>query len=102
VLGQGSNNAIKAAAIYLDAIVRRADAPFGAAWMNATFEQALRRVEASTAWTNMMLQPPPPHAVELLARAAGKQELADRIAQGFDEPAGVLPLFADPARAAAA
>ena len=102
VLGQGSNNAIKAAAIYLDAIVKRGEAPFGAAWMNATFEQAFQRVEASTTWTNMMLQPPPPHAVELLARASGKQELADTIAQGFDEPAGVLPLFADPARAAAA
>jgi hypothetical protein len=102
VIGQGSNNAIKAAAIYLDAIIKRGKAPFGAAWMNATFEQAYFRVEASTAWTNMMLLPPPPHAVDLLARAAGKQPLADRIAQGFDEPADVLPLFADPARAAAA
>jgi hypothetical protein len=102
VIGQGSNNAIKAAAIYLDAIVKRGDAPFGAAWMNATFEQAFSRVEASTTWTNMMLLPPPQHAVELLARAAGKQELADRIARGFDEPADVVPLFADPARAAAA
>jgi hypothetical protein len=49
-----------------------------------------------------MLLPPPPHAVDLLARAAGKQELADTIANGFDEPATVLPLFADPARAAVA
>ncbi len=102
VLGQGSNNAIKAAAIYLDSIVRRGAAPFAAAWMNATFEQAFGRVEPSTTWTNMLLQPPPPHAIDLLARASGKQALADRIAQGFDEPAGVLPLFADPARAAAA
>jgi hypothetical protein len=102
VIGQGSNNAIKAAAIYLDAIRARGDAPFGAAWMNATFEQAFARVEASTTWTNMMLLPPPPHAIDLLARAAGKQPLADRIACGFDEPADVVPLFADPARAAAA
>ena len=102
MLGQGSNNAIKAAAIYLDSIVRRGAAPFAAAWMNATFEQGFGRVEPSTTWTNMLLQPPPPHAIDLLARASGKQELADRIAQGFDEPAGVLPLFADPARAAAA
>jgi hypothetical protein len=102
VVGQGSNNAIKAAAVYLDAIVKRGNAPFGAAWMNATFEQAYFRTEASTTWTNMMLLPPPPHAVELLARAAGKQELADTIANGFDEPATVLPLFADPARAAVA
>jgi flavin-dependent dehydrogenase len=102
VIGQGSNNAIKAAAIYLDAITKRGKAPFGAAWMNATFEQAYFRVEASTTWTNMMLLPPPPHAVEMLARASGKQGLADTIANGFDEPAIVLPLFADPARAAVA
>jgi hypothetical protein len=102
VLGQGSNNAIKAAAIYLDAVVQRGTAVFDAPWMEATFERAFRRVEPSTTWTNMLLQPPPPHAIDLLARASGKQELADRIAQGFDEPAGVLPLFADPARAAAA
>lgn len=102
IVGQGSNNAIKAAAIYLDAILQRADAAFDMDWMNATFEASFRRVEASTTWSNMVLMPPPPHVVELLARASGKQELADRIAQGFDEPAGIVPLFADPALAAAA
>ena len=102
IVGQGSNNAIKAAAIYLDSIVQRGAAAFDASWMHATFERAFQRVEASTTWSNMFLQPPPPHVVGLLARAAGKQTLADRIAQGFDEPAGVLPIFADPARAAAA
>ena len=30
------------------------------------------------------------------------ETLADRIANGFDEPATILPLFADPAQAAAA
>jgi hypothetical protein len=102
IVGQGSNNAIKAAAIYLDSIVRRGAAAFDAAWMHATFERAFQRVEASTAWSNMFLQPPPAHVVDLLARASGKQTLADKIAQGFDEPAGVLPMYADPARAAAA
>ncbi len=82
--------------------LQRGGAPFDAAWMNATFETAFKRVEASTIWSNMILMPPPPHVVELLARASGKQPLADRIAQGFDEPAGVVPLFADPALAAAA
>jgi len=102
IVGQGANNAIKAATIYLDAIVQRGSAPFDAAWMNATFEAAFSRVEASTTWSNMILMPPPPHVVELLARASGKPALADRIAQGFDEPATVVPLFADPSLAAAA
>jgi hypothetical protein len=102
IVGQGSNNAMKAAAIYLEAIVGRGDAPFDPAWMRTTFEAGYARVEASTIWSNMILMPPPPHVVELLARASGKQELADKIAQGFDEPAGIVPLFADPALAAAA
>ena len=50
----------------------------------------------------MILMPPPPHVIDLLARASGKQALADRVAQGFDEPATIVPLFADPALAAAA
>jgi hypothetical protein len=102
IVGQGANNAIKAATIYRDAIVQRDSAPFDVAWMNATFEAAFKRVEASTMFSNMFLMPPPPHVIELFARAPAKQPLADRIAQGFDEPAGVVPLFADPALAAVA
>jgi len=102
IVGQGSNNAIKAAAVYLDAIVKRGDAPYDAAWMNATFDASFQRVEASTLWSNMILMPPPPHVVELLARASGKQDLADKVAGGFDEPGTIVPLFADPALAAAA
>lgn len=102
IVGQGSNNAIKAAAIYCDAIVKRGDAPYDAAWMEATYEAGFRRVEASTLWSNMMLTPPPPHVVELLARASGKPELADKVAEGFNEPGTLVPLFADPALAAAA
>lgn len=102
IVGRGSNNAVKAATIYLEAIVRRGASAFDPAWMAATFEAAFRRVEASTNWSNMILMPPPPHVVDLLARASGKQPLADAIAQGFDEPATIVPLFADPALAAAA
>ena len=63
---------------------------------------AYRRVEASVQWSNMMLLPPPDHAVMLLAKAMSSPALADLIANGFDEPATILPLFADPAQAAAA
>ena len=102
IVGQGSNNAIKAAAVTLDAIVQRGSTPYDATWMNATYEAAFHRVEASTLWSNMILMPPPPHVIELLARASEKQELADKVAQGFDEPGIIVPLFADPALAAAA
>jgi 2-polyprenyl-6-methoxyphenol hydroxylase-like FAD-dependent oxidoreductase len=102
IVGQGANNAIKAAWIYLEAINARASAPFDEAWMAATAEAAYRRVEPSVQWSNMMLLPPPEHAVMLLAKAMSNPALADRVANGFDEPATILPLFADPAQAAAA
>jgi hypothetical protein len=102
IVGQGANNAIKAAWIYLEAINACGSAPFDEAWMVATAEAAYKRVEASVQWSNMMLLPPPEHAVMLLAKAMGNPGLADRIANGFDEPATILPLFADPAQAAAA
>ena len=41
-------------------------------------------------------------AVMLMGKAMGNPALADRVANGFDEPATILPLFADPAQAAAA
>jgi hypothetical protein len=102
IVGQGANNAIKAARVYLDAIVARGSAPFDPAWMAATAEAAFKRVEASVQWSNMMVMPPPEHAVMLLGKAMGNQALANRIANGFDEPATIVPLFADPAQAAAA
>jgi 2-polyprenyl-6-methoxyphenol hydroxylase-like FAD-dependent oxidoreductase len=102
IVGQGANNAIKSAWIYLDAINSRGSAPFDEAWMTAAAEAAYRQVEASVQWSNMMLLPPPEHAVMLLAKAMSSPALADRIANGFDEPATILPLFADPAQAAAA
>jgi len=102
IVGQGANNAIKSARIYLDAIIGRGSAPFDAAWMAATSEAAYKRIEPSVQWSNMMVLPPPEHAVMLLGKAMGSPALADRIANGFDEPATILPLFADPAQAAAA
>lgn len=102
IVGQGANNAIKAAAVYLDAILQRGDAQYDGGWMNGAFEASFDRVKASTDWSNMILLPPPPHVVDLLARASKKPELADRIAQGFDEPGDIVPLFSDSDRAAAA
>jgi styrene monooxygenase A-like protein len=102
IVGQGANNAIHAAKIYLDAILARGQQGFDEAWMTATAEAAQKRVEASVQWSNMMLLPPPEHAIMLLGKAVGSPTLANRIANGFNEPATILPLFADPAQAAAA
>jgi hypothetical protein len=48
-----------------------------------------------------MLQPPPPHVVEILGTATQSQPVADRFSNGFDEPRDFFDWFMDPAKAAA-
>jgi Styrene monooxygenase A putative substrate binding domain/FAD binding domain len=93
LVGQGANNAIRMAALYLDGILSRRDQPFDEAWMRDLFANGLRRVEAATLWTNMALLPPPPHVVKLFMRAAADQAVANRFVHGFDEPDTILPLL---------
>src|SRR6185503_725380 len=66
ITGQGSNNAPKAAKVYMDAIVAHGDQPFDAAFMQATFDRYWDYAQYVTGWTNALLQPLPPHALNLL------------------------------------
>lgn len=100
VTGQGSNMAAKCAQTYLDAIVRHGDRPFDEAWMYSAFETFWRRHgEPTTAWTNAMLQPMPEHVQRLLGVAAGNQEVARRLANGFSDPADFANWFLTPSAA---
>jgi hypothetical protein len=99
ITGQGSNNASKAAKVYLDAILHHGDAPFDAAFMQATFDAFWSDAQFVTGWTNAMLQPPPPHVLNLMGSAQRFPALADRIANCFDQPADLFPWFAVPEEA---
>jgi hypothetical protein len=103
ITGQGSNNATKAAAAYLRAIVERGDEPlFDEAWMRATFERHWREYAAwSTAFTNALLQPPPPHVQRFLLEATWKPSLRCAFANGFNNPPDLFPWLGDPAACAA-
>ena len=90
ITGQGSNNASKAASSYLDAIVDHGDQPFDEAFMQATFDRYWSYARFVVGWTNAMLQPPPPHVLKILESAQTYPELAKRIANGFDQPAGLV------------
>jgi hypothetical protein len=46
-----------------------------------------------------MLQPPPPHVLNVLGSAQAFPKLADRIADCFDRPANLFPWFAVPEEA---
>lgn len=101
ITGQGANNAAKAAAVYFDAILAQGDAPFDEAWMRATFERFWDYAQWVVRWTNMMLLPPPPFVLDIMGSAQVLPELAQRIANGFDDPRDFFPWFADPLAAEA-
>lgn len=99
ITGQGSNNASKSAKIYMDAIMARGDQPFDAAWMQETFSRYWDYALYVTGWTNALLQPPPPHVLNLMGAAQQIPALAKRIANGFDDPLDFFPWFAVPEEA---
>jgi len=96
ITGQGSNNASKAAAVYLRRILDQGDRPFDAPWMQGTFDAYWDTAQWVTAWTNMLLSPPPPFVLEIMGTACAVPELAHRMANGFDDPRDFFPWFADP------
>jgi hypothetical protein len=100
ITGQGSNNATKAAAIYLQSILNHGERPFDAAWMQATFDPFWDYAQRFVGWTNMLLQPPPPFILDIMGNAQALPALASRMANGFDDPPDFFPWFADPAAAA--
>ncbi|MEW1865546.1 styrene monooxygenase/indole monooxygenase family protein [Streptomyces sp. NPDC088194] len=96
VTGQGSNNASRCAAIYLERITAHGDRPFDRAWMQATFDRYWEAAAPVTKWTNAMLAPPPEHVLGLIGAAGELQPVADRFANGFDNPADFEEWFYDP------
>lgn len=96
ITGQGSNNAAKCAASYLDSILANGDKAFDRDWMHATFERYWDYAQHVTKWTNAMLGPPPEHVLGLIGAAGQIQPVADRFANGFDNPADFEEWFFDP------
>jgi hypothetical protein len=98
ITGQGSNNATKAASAYLHAIVQRGAAAFDEEWMRATFERHWNDYAAwSTAFTNALLQPPPPHVQRYLLEASWRPALRRTFVNGFNNPPDFFPWLGDPA-----
>ncbi len=99
--GQGSNNASKGAAIYLQSILDRGEGPFDAIWMQETFERLWSYAEKVVGWTNALLLPPPPHVLNVLGAAGQFPAVAHRFANGFDNPPEYYDWFMDPGKAEA-
>ncbi|WP_016907448.1 styrene monooxygenase/indole monooxygenase family protein [Streptomyces xiaopingdaonensis] len=101
ITGQGSNSASKCAAVYLQSILDNGDKPFDEAWMQATFDRYWAKAQHVTKWTNAMLAPPPEHVLQLLGTANELQPIADRFANGFNDPTDFEEWFFDPEKAQA-
>jgi hypothetical protein len=104
VTGQGANTAARWGDAILTAILQRGSEPFDRAWMERTSEQAWDEFAGpATEFTNMMLAPPPaqpPHLPMVLGAAAQYPEVADRLTEGYVEPASFDPWFTSPEAAA--
>jgi hypothetical protein len=99
ITGQGSNNAAKSARIYLRRILEHGAKPFDATWMRQTFDEYWNYAQFVTGWTNAMLQPLPPHAVNLLVAMQTKPKIGKAFVNGFDDPRTLFPWLADPTEA---
>jgi hypothetical protein len=100
ITGQGSNNASKMAAAYLEAIRARGEGPFDRAFMAQTFEDFWTSYgQYVTGWTNALLSPPPPHVLELLGAGNAYAAVADRFVNGFDDPRDYYDWFMTPEKA---
>ena len=69
--------------------------------MQETFDTYWAHAQNSMIVTEMMLEPMPPHAQQVLGAAAQFQEIADKFAEVFPNPATVHDFLLDPAKAAA-
>jgi len=100
ITGQGSNNASHCAETYLREIVAH-DGAFDRAWMERTFERYWDYARHVTDWTNAMLQPPPPHVLEIIGAASQIPAVASRFVNGFADPSDFQHWFMHPDKAAA-
>jgi hypothetical protein len=96
ITGQGSNNAAKCAATYLNSILNHGSRPFDQDWMRETFDAYWDYAQWVTGWTNAMLMPPPPHVQQILGAAASIPEVAHRFVNAFDDPRNFFPWLAVP------
>ncbi|MFD5438392.1 styrene monooxygenase/indole monooxygenase family protein [Kitasatospora sp. NPDC127067] len=99
IAGQGSNNAAKCAAVYLEAILDHGDRPFDRAFQQEAFDRFWHLAAPATTWSNELLAPPPPHVLQILGAGGRSPAVAHRFANAFDEPADLEEWYFDPARA---
>ena len=99
ITGQGSNSAAKCADIYLRSIIEHGNRAADREWMEQTFDSYWNGYARwVTEWTNALLNPPA-HVIKILDAAGRLPEVAEAVANGFDDPRSFFPWFIDAAEA---
>ncbi|WP_171074102.1 styrene monooxygenase/indole monooxygenase family protein [Nonomuraea basaltis] len=93
--GQGANGGSACAWIAAESIA--AGGPYDVGFAHATDERMWDEAAGPvTMWTNMFLQPPPDHIIGLLAAAATRVEVADRVMGLFGDPVRNWAVLSNP------
>lgn len=79
----------------MDSIIAQGEKTFDEQWMQTLFNRYWEYARWATQWSNMLLQPPAPHVIELLTAATKIQKIANKLANGFNNPAGLFPWIED-------
>jgi hypothetical protein len=96
ITGQGANSAARAADHYLRAITSHGEAPFTPDWMRHTFESFWQQHARHTVDFTAAMLTMPEHLQQVFAAAAQHQEVADRFANVYPEPAAYADWLATP------
>lgn len=84
VAGQGANLASHSAFVLAEEIT--AGGPFDEAFCRKAERRMWEFARPVTEWTNAFLQPPPQHAVQILAAASADERVADGFVENFNDP----------------
>ncbi|MGK5731450.1 styrene monooxygenase/indole monooxygenase family protein [Streptomyces sp. URMC 124] len=97
--GQGANSAARCADRYLREITGHGEQPFDRTWMLRTFAAYWEHARHVTAFTNLLLGPPPEHVRRIMSAAARHPGVAHRYINGYADPAGFQDWFMEADRA---
>ncbi|MYS83028.1 styrene monooxygenase/indole monooxygenase family protein [Embleya scabrispora] len=96
ISGQGSNNAARAADLYLNEIVAHGDRPFDAAWMQSVFDAFWSRARHGVKFSTSLLGVPPEHVQMLMGAGNTCPAVCDAIMSAFDNPVEFEEFMYDP------
>lgn len=103
VAGQGANAGSASAFALAEHIVTALadNRPFDEVFCREAEAGSWAATAPATHWTNALLQPPPPHVIDLLAAGSKDARVADAIATAFVTPELILSASASPESTAA-